>query len=57
MNEFDLQLESELRRLLDPIVASPAPARRIKRGDGEPFVKLRVLTSESLAALPVEASS
>jgi hypothetical protein len=28
MNEFDLLLESELRRLLDPVVAAPAPWRR-----------------------------
>ena len=28
MNEFDLQLESDLRQLLNPIVAAPPPARR-----------------------------
>ncbi|HZK75165.1 MAG TPA: hypothetical protein VFD88_14340 [Clostridia bacterium] len=28
MNEFDLLLESELRRLLAPVVAAPAPRRR-----------------------------
>lgn len=28
MNEFDRLLESELRRLLDPVVAAPAPRRR-----------------------------
>jgi hypothetical protein len=28
MNEFELQLESDLRRLLDPVVARPVPARR-----------------------------
>jgi hypothetical protein len=28
MNEFDLRLESDLRRLLNPMVAAPAPARR-----------------------------
>jgi hypothetical protein len=28
MNEFDLRLESELRRLLNPIAAAPAPVRR-----------------------------
>jgi hypothetical protein len=27
MNEFDLRLEFELRRLLNPIVAAPAPIR------------------------------
>jgi hypothetical protein len=28
MNEFDLRLESELRRLLAPVVAAPTPVRR-----------------------------
>jgi hypothetical protein len=28
MDEFDRLLESKLRRLLDPIVAKPPPARR-----------------------------
>ena len=28
MNYFDRHLESELRRLLDPVVKAPAPPRR-----------------------------
>ena len=31
MNEFDLQLESDLRLFLDPIAAAPHPPRRGKR--------------------------
>ncbi|HEY8953776.1 MAG TPA: hypothetical protein VIP78_14605 [Candidatus Dormibacteraeota bacterium] len=34
MDEFDRLLEFELRRMLDPVVASPAPARRRVRGRG-----------------------
>jgi len=55
MNEFDLKLESDLRLLLDPLVATPGPARKIKGGHREPVVKLRVLTPTNLAAIPVEA--
>jgi hypothetical protein len=32
MNEFELRLESDLRRLLNPIVAAPTPAMR-RRAD------------------------
>ena len=28
MDEFEMRLESELRRLLDPVVAAPIPVRR-----------------------------
>jgi len=55
MNEFDLQLESELRLLLDPILAAPPPPRRGKRGHEAPRVELRLVTPEKLAAIPVEA--
>jgi hypothetical protein len=54
MNEFDLQLESELRRFLDPIWAAPAPPRRGKRAQGAPRVELRLVTPDKLAPIPVE---
>ena len=53
MNEFDLQLESELRRFLDPIWAAPAPPRRGKRAQA-PRVELRLVTPEKLVPIPVE---
>jgi len=36
MDDFDRLLESRLRRLLDPIVAKPPPARRGSAGRAEP---------------------
>jgi hypothetical protein len=53
MDEFDLQLESELRLFLDPISAAPVPPRRGKRADEAPT--LRVVALETLVAVPVEA--
>jgi hypothetical protein len=55
MNEFDLQLESELRRLLDPISAAPVPPRKAKRAVDTPRLELRVVAAEQLAPIPVEA--
>ena len=55
MNEFDLQLESGLRRLLDPIVATRVPPRRGHRTPQAPKLELRLLTPETLAAIPVKA--
>jgi len=34
MNDFDRYLESGLRRMLDPVVASGAPRRRRRTGSG-----------------------
>jgi hypothetical protein len=53
MNEFDLQLESDLRRFLDPISAAPAPPRRGKQAPDAPRVELRVVTPDKLAPIPV----
>ena len=54
MNEFELRLESELARLLNPIVAAPPPVRR-KRSDlrriddaqspGQPMPHVKLLTA------------
>jgi hypothetical protein len=54
MNEFDLQLESELRLFLDPIAATPAPPRRGRRTPEAPRLELRVAAPETLAVVPVE---
>jgi hypothetical protein len=54
MNEFELQLESELRRFLDPISAAPPPSRRGKRAKDAPRLELRVITPERLAPVRVE---
>jgi hypothetical protein len=50
MNEFDRLLETQLRRFLDPIVATPPPARRAR---AEPKQQLIVLP-EKLIAVPAE---
>lgn len=57
MNELDLQLESDLRQLLNPIVAATPPARRRRRAGNSPVVVLRVVTPDRLGALPVEILS
>jgi len=54
MNEFDLQLETGLRRYLDPISAAPVPPRRGKRFQESPRVRLGVVTPEKLAAVQVK---
>ena len=54
MNEFELQMESELRRFLDPISAAPPPPRRGKRAKDAPRLELRVVTPERLAPVRVE---
>jgi hypothetical protein len=55
MNEFDLQLESGLRRYLDPVSAAPVPPRRGRRSQESFRVELRVVTPEKLATVPVKA--
>jgi hypothetical protein len=55
MDEFDLRLESGLRKFLDPIASAPVPPRRRKRTSEAPRVELIVVTPEVLAAVPVKA--
>ena len=38
MNDFDRYLESGLRQMLDPVVASGAPRRRRRTGSGVPLL-------------------
>jgi hypothetical protein len=38
MNDFDRFLEVELRRMLDPVVASGAYRRRRRKGSGSPLL-------------------
>ena len=38
MNDFDRFLESELRQMLDPVLASGAPRRRRRNNDGHPLL-------------------
>jgi hypothetical protein len=60
MHDFDRLLDSELRRLLDPVVSAPAPVRRIGAGPGRTSKTLRVLelptaaVPETLVAIPIE---
>jgi len=53
MNEFDLQLESDLRRLLDPISTAPAPPRRGKQVHGAPRLELSAVITEKLTPIPI----
>jgi hypothetical protein len=39
MNDFDRQLESDLKRLLDRVARTPAPPRRRRPGD-RPLLRL-----------------
>jgi hypothetical protein len=55
MNEFELRLESDLRKLLDPITAASVPPRRGMRTPEAPKLVLRVVNPETLATIPVKA--
>jgi hypothetical protein len=59
MNEFDRHLEIQLRRFLDPVVATPVPVRRkakdvIQTGGATGLIELPAL---ALIAVPVEVFS
>lgn len=59
MNEFDLRLESDLRRLLNPIVAAPAPDRRQRAAhdrtdDAKPGQPMPLF---ALVAVPADAGN
>jgi hypothetical protein len=53
MNDFELRLESDLRRLLNPILAAPAPARRQRHTDDakpaqpRPFLAIVAVTPDA----------
>jgi hypothetical protein len=54
MNDFDRYLESGLRQMLDPVVASMAPRRRRLTGSGLPLLAVVKAPIELVAeALPV----
>lgn len=54
MDEFDRYLESGLRQMLDPVVASGAPRRRRRTGSGWPLLAVVKAPIELVAeALPV----
>src|ERR1700719_1284837 len=54
MNDFDRYLESGLRRMLDPVVASGAPSRRRRTGSGLPLLAVVSAPVALMAeALPV----
>jgi hypothetical protein len=53
MNDFDRYLESGLRQMLDPVVASGAPRRRRRTGSGLPLLAVMKAPIELVAdALP-----
>jgi hypothetical protein len=49
MNDFDRYLESELRQMLDPVVAAGAPRRRRRKDSGLPFLAVVTLPIEKVA--------
>ena len=51
MNYFDRFLDLELRHMLDPVVATPAPPRRSRR----PRARQPILTIEATIELASEA--
>ncbi len=54
MNDFDRFLESELRRILDPVAASGAPRRARRMSSGSPLLSVVTAPIELVAeALPV----
>ena len=54
MNDFDRYLESGLRQMLDPVVASGAPRRRRRSGSGLPLLAVVKAPVELVAeVLPV----
>ncbi len=55
MNDFDRSLELELRKLLDPVVATPAPPRGRIKGVRRPV--LAVEAPLVLVAIPVVESA
>ena len=50
MNDFDRFLETQLRRMLDPVVATQPPGRGRRREAGEPVIV--VLDQTELVAAP-----
>ncbi|MDQ6721726.1 MAG: hypothetical protein M3003_13145 [Candidatus Dormibacteraeota bacterium] len=61
MNDFDRLLEFQLRRLLDPVVASPVPVRRTQEEPRRRYVMQSVIeltpAPDTTVAVPVEVFS
>jgi hypothetical protein len=49
MNDFDRHLESELRKMLDPVVDAEAPRRRWPKGSGLPLLAVVKAPIEKVA--------
>jgi hypothetical protein len=49
MNDFDRYLESELRKMLDPVVDARAPRRRRRNGSGRPLLAVMAAPIEKVA--------
>jgi hypothetical protein len=52
MNDFDRFLESELRHMLDHVVATRAPRRGRTKGRGRPLLALLYPTEPAAEAFP-----
>jgi hypothetical protein len=55
MNDFDRFLESELRHMLDPVVATRPPARkrREEKAPRRPILAVEVPVTPAIEAIPV----
>lgn len=54
MNDFDRYLERQLRRMLDPVVATPAPRRMGPRvAAGRPILTVAAPIDRAAEAIPV----
>jgi hypothetical protein len=55
MNDFDQFLELKLRQMLDPVVGTPAPARRRAKRSPKPILAVEPVPA-ALDAVPVAVS-
>ena len=54
MNDFDRFLEMQLRHMLDPVVATPAPSRRLRRKRvSQPILTVEVPAGPATEAIPL----
>jgi hypothetical protein len=57
MNDFDRFLELKLRQMLDPVVATPPPARRRAKRSPKPILAVDALPLPVAVHVPVAGAS
>ena len=53
MNEFDAFLEMELRHMLDPVVDTTAPSRRLRKRTRRPILAIEARIELAPEAIPI----